>query len=497
MRQLAFLIFFFPFVLLAQDKKEPIQINNADVLEYDKNYANAERLVGHVSMSQGNMTLTCDSAWFWKESNKMEAFGHALLSQSGGIMVWSDYMFYDGNTKMASAQRNVRMTDNKMTLTTDAIQYDVSNKTAYYNTGGHIKDRENTMTSRVGTYDTKSGEYFFKDKIKLVNPEYTMESDTLKYNGNTQVAFFFGPTYITSTDNLLFCNYGWYDTKKNTSQFSKRAYIISKENRIDSDSFLYNRNTGIAQAFGNVTLNDTLQKIVIKGNKGLHKRFEKTTLISGNARGFKEFEKDSIFIRADYFFDKLDTINEKRTLAAYGNSKIFKSDIQGIADSLCYSLSDSVIRLFYNPVLWSENNQITGDTIYVYQKGKSIDKMSVLQNAMVVMEEDSVKFNQIKGKNLFGLFSDSKLYKVNIRGSGQSIYYAKEDSTNYSGVNYVECTNMIIFVEENKVNKVTFLVSPKGTFYPIDKFPAEKAKLRGFSWQIAKRPKRTDYGFGG
>ena len=164
---------------------------------------------------------------------------------------------------MASAERNVRMTDGKMSLTTDAIQYDVANKIAYYTTGGNIKDGENTMTSKQGRYYSQTREYFFKDKIKLVNPEYTMESDTLKYNGNSKLAFFYGPTFIRSTDNLLFCNYGWYDTKNNTCQFSKRAYILSKENRIDSDSFLYNRKTGIGRAFGHITLTDTIQKIVL------------------------------------------------------------------------------------------------------------------------------------------------------------------------------------------------------------------------------------------
>src|SRR5688572_17074071 len=201
MRWSAFLLFSLPLFLFAQNK-EPITINNADYLDFNVNYANAERLIGHVSMSQGNTTLTCDSAWFWKSENRMEAFGHAFLNQAGGVMVWSDYMLYNGNTKTASAQRNVRMTDNKMSLTTDAIQYDVTNKIAWYTTGGNIKDGENTMNSRSGSYYSNSREYFFKGKIKLVNPEYTIEGDTLNYNGSTRVAYFFGPTYITSTDNL-------------------------------------------------------------------------------------------------------------------------------------------------------------------------------------------------------------------------------------------------------------------------------------------------------
>lgn len=493
MRPLALIIFLAPVFLFAQSK-EPITINHADYLEFNESFVKAERLIGHVSMSQGSTTLTCDSAWFWKDENKMEAFGHAFLNQTGGTMVWSDYMLYNGNTKTASANRSVRMTDGKMNLSTEAIQYDVTNKIAYYSTGGNIKDGENTMVSRSGSYHSKSRQYFFKGKIKLVNPEYTMQSDTLNYDGNTKTAYFFGPTTITSDDNLLYCNYGWYDTKKNTSQFSKGAYIISKENRIDSDSFLYNRNTGIGRAFGHIKLQDTLQKVMIYGDKGLHKRFEKTTLITGNARAFKETEEDTLFIKALSFFDRLDTATQKRTLTAFGMARIFKTDIQGEADSLSYSLSDSMIRLFRNPVLWNEANQTTGDTIFIYQKKQGVDKMDVLQNAMIIMEEEPEKYNQIKGKKLYGLFSNNKLYRVNVRGNGQSVYYAREDSTKYVGVNYVECTNMVINIDSNKVKTVTFIREPKGTFYPLKDYPNEKKKLRGFLWLADKRPIRNEFG---
>lgn len=492
MRLIVFVFVLISLPSLAQNK-EPISINHADYLDFNKNYANAERLVGNVSMSQGNMTLTCDSAWFWKDENRMEAFGHPYLNQGGNIKVWSDYMHYDGNTKMALARGNVKMADTKMTLTTDVVEYDVNNKVAYYTTGGHIRDGENTMTSTLGKYYTNTREYFFRGNIKLVNPEYTMTSDTLKYNGNNGIAYFYGPTYITSTDNLLFCNYGWYDTKNNTCQFSKRAYITSKENRIDSDSFLYNRNTGVGRAFGNIKLTDTIQEIIITGSKGVHHRFEKTTLITGNPRAVKALDGDSLFIKAGTFYDKLDTATQKRTLAAFQNARIYKPDIQGVGDSLSYSLTDSIIKLFDDPVLWNENNQTTGDTIFIYQKKRGVDKMEVFQNAMVIMEEAPEKYNQIKGKRLKGQFYQNKLRKVYVNGNGQSVYYAKEDSSNYTGVNYIECARMVIDVDSNKVKKVTFLVTPKGTFYPVDKFPEEQKKLRGFNWIPERRPMRKDF----
>lgn len=474
---------------MAQNK-EPININNADFLDFNKNYANAQRLVGNVSMTQGNLTLNCDSAWFWKDLNKMEAFGRAYLSQSGGVKVWSDKMIYDGNLKTASATSNVKMSDGKMSMTTENVNYDVNSKTVYYTNWANISDGKNHMISRKGRYQTQSREYFFKDKIILTNPEYTMTCDTLNFDGNSKTAYFFGPTYIKSEDNLLFCNFGWYNTEKNTCSFSKKAFIVSKENRIDSDSFRYNRNTGIGYANGNIKLSDSIQKITIIGTKGVHNRINKTSLISGNPKALKINKNDTLIIKADFFYDKTDTLTQNRNLAAFGNTSIFKPDIQAIADSLNYSITDSVIKLFKNPVIWNEKNQASGDTILIQQKNDMIDRMTIIQNSMVIMEESPSKFNQIKGKKIVTLFSNNKLYRINVKGNSQSLYYVKEDSSKYSGVNYVESRDIEIITDSSKVKKVKFTSSPKGTYYPPSKLPLEKQKLKGFNWMPEKRPER-------
>lgn len=441
-------------------------------------------------MSQGNLTLTCDSAWFWKDKNKMEAFGRTFLSQAGGIKVWSDKMIYDGNQKTASAMSNVKMSDGKMSMTTDNVYYDVNSKIVYYNSWANISDGKNNMISRRGRYHTQSREYFFKDKIILTNPEYTMTCDTLNYNGNTKTAYFFGPTYIKSTDNLLYCNFGWYNTEKNTCSFSKKSYILSKENRIDSDSFRYNRNTGIGYANGNIKLSDTIQKITITGQNGIHNRFEKTTLISGSTKAIKINKNDTLIIKAMYFYDSFDTLTKKRNLAAFGKTSVFKSDMQSIADSLNYSISDSIIKLFRNPVIWNDSNQSSGDTIIIEQKNNMINNMIIKQNSMVIMHETENKFNQIKGKKITALFSNNKLYQINVKGSGQSLYWVKDDSSKYSGVNFIESSDIQIMTDSSKVKKVKFVTSPKGTFYPPSKLPAEKEKLKGFNWMPEKRPKR-------
>ena len=187
--------------------------------------------------------------------------------------------------------------------------------------------------------------------------------------------------------------------------------------------------------------------------------------------------------------DKTDTASNNRAMLAYNNTKIYKSDMQGIADSLKYSFTDSMIALYKNPILWNEASQITGDTLFIYRKNNRLDRMDVQQKAFIIMEDTLNKFNQIKGRNMTAWFEENKLNRVNVYGNGQSVYYAKEDDGQYSGVNDVSCSDMLIKIDSNKVTKITFYNQPEGTFYPLEEFPEENSLLPDFKWLDSLKPK--------
>jgi lipopolysaccharide export system protein LptA len=468
-----------------------IELIGADVSEYDASYVDAERLIGNVKFKQGNVYMGCDSAWFYHGENKVEAFGSIYIRQVDTLDLWGDYLLYNGDTKQALVKNNVRMTDKEMTLKTNLIQYDLTNKIAYYTSGGNIENGQDRLYSRKGHYYSRSKDFHFKDSVRLWNPQYTMESDTLWYNTFTKIATFWGPTYIHSDENTIFCKYGWYNTKLNTSQFSKGAWIAGKENKLWADSMLYNRNTGVGRAFRNILLIDTIEKVSIAGNYGTYKRLEKSTWISGNPIAMKVLEDDTLFIMADTLMDKTDTASNKREMLAYHHTKIYKIDMQGVADSLKYSFSDSLIALYKNPILWNDASQITGDTLFIYRKNNRLDRMDVRQKAFIIMEDTLNKYNQIKGRNMTAWFEQNKLSHVNVYGNGQSVYYAKEDDGNYSGVNEVSCSDMLIKIDSNKVTKITFYNQPEGTFYPLEEFPEENSLLPDFKWLEALKPNAT------
>src|SRR5690606_22268990 len=94
-----------------------------------------------------------------------------------------------------------------------------------------------------------------------------------------------------------------------------------------------------------------------------------------------------------------------RIVEAFHHVKIFKSDLQAKADSAFYSYADSTIRCYINPMIWTQGSQLSADTIYLQLKNNKLDNMLLETNGLIVnTENDSTKFNQIKGKTLTGIF---------------------------------------------------------------------------------------------
>lgn len=476
-------------------KQTKIEILSTDELVYNQERGRYQICRGNVRFKQDKMLMDCDSAYFYEEINKIEAFGKIYIRQKDTVDLWGGYLEYDGDTRLAKVSKDVRLTDGKMKLTTSQLNYDMVEKIGYYTTGGTTVNGEDTLYSRRGTYFSRSKDLFFKDSVRLTNPKYIMESDTLKYNTISKLATFLGPTYIHSDENTIYCQYGWYNTRTNISQFSKGAYIDGEDNRLIADSMMYFRNTGLGEAFGNIKLIDTLEEISITGQYGRYDRLSKLTLITGDPIAIKNIDGDSFYLKADTFIDLADTsFGQKRVLHAFRGVQAYKSDLQAVSDSMVYNFTDSTIGFYTEPILWTDSNQITGDTIIVFRNEDGLERLEAYKNGFVIEKDPNGLYNQIKGKHLEAFFIAGRIHRVDVDGNGQSVYYAREDSTQYSGVNDVVCGKMVINIDtSNRIRTIVFKNKPKATFYPLEKFPASKSRLEDFKWNALLRPKKSTF----
>jgi lipopolysaccharide export system protein LptA len=477
-----------------KNKKRKVDIENADIYTFDKAIvANAQRLIGNVRFRHNDALMSCDSAYQYTDSDRFEAFGNVHIIQGDTLNLYGDKMTYVGNLRIARILHHVKMVDKSITLTTEAMDFDMKTNIGYYNTGGKIVDTANVLTSTIGRYYSNENLMFFKDSVVLTNKDFVLRADTLKYNSKTQRAFIVGPTTITGTgkDGVLYSENGWYDTKKNVAELYKASKITNKSQVLEADTLFYDRASGNGRGKHRVTLTDTTNKVVIKGKIGVYNENTKIAFVTDSAMFIQYGKKDTMYMHADTLKTKPDTSDitrkDDKYFTAYRKVRFHKPDLQGQCDSLGYRMKDSTLLMFYDPVLWSDKNQMTAEKIQYTAKNPDPSITRLDNNAFLVMVEDSVKFNQISGKSIVGQIFESKLRIADVNGNAQTLYYLK-DKNKYSGMNRLISSKIKLHLTENKIDSIRFYPKPEGKTIPIKELKPEDIELDGFRWRASERP---------
>ena len=479
-----------PGLLFAQ-KKQPrkIKIIHANSLKFNKKInPNVRRFIGDVQFEHNDFTMYCDSAYFHSKTNKMDAYSNIHIVRGDTLHLYGDFLSYNGNTNFGKVRRNVKLKDKAAELHTDSLNFNTENNHAHYFSGGKIINEDKTITSISGDYYSSDKMAYFKDSVVVESPDYTVYADTLNYNTDKETAYFIGPTDIYSDSSYLYCEKGWYKTKKNEFLFTKNA-VYKKENRIiKGDTLYYNDPKGFGQIKQNAELIDTSKNIILKGNYSEYTENPKTAFLTDSTLMiFVDDQKDSLYLHSDTLRTLYDSTETHRIFKAYNKVKFFKSDLQGKCDSLTYSLQDSVIRMFTDPVLWADTNQITADTIRIYTRNNQISRFRFIDKAFMSSREDTGKYNQVKGSEMTGYMKDNQITRLYVDGNSETVYFTKNDNK-IVRVNKSVSSKLLIRCQNNQLSQITMIKKPTGTLYPIKEI--EETKLKGFRWLEDIRPRR-------
>ena len=482
------LLLIFSFNSFAQNKSKEVEIVDADLLLTDETI-DAERLIGNVVLKHNNIILKCDSAWNYTLNNVIDAFGNVHIISNDTLNMWANFIRYNTDNEIAKARRKVVLTNPSLTLTTDSLDFDMKNNIGYYNYNGTIVDSTNTLTSIIGRYYTKENKMLFIDSVKVKNEKYTMTSDTMIYYTETEIIEFEGPTKIIGDSTYVYSTSGWFNTKTNETELNRNSTIRRGDTQLQADYIFYNDNNGEGEAKNHVIINDFGNSMIIVGNKAVYNDFEQYAMVTDSALWIQYFDGDSLFLHADTLYSMPDTsVVDSKLLKTYRDVRFYRTDIQGICDSLIYFTKDSTIQLYNDPVLWSNENQMTADFIEFKNKSDAPNEIYLTGNSFTIQQVDSSKFNQIKGKNMIGFINGEFLYRIDVNGNGQSIYYP-EDSKEFIGVNKAESSNIILYLAENQINRITFVGTPVGKMKPLLGVVSEDTELPGFKWRENERPR--------
>ncbi|MCD9014792.1 OstA-like protein [Parachryseolinea silvisoli] len=454
-----------------------------------------DRLLGNVIMTQNKTTIYCDSAYFFKKRNYVEAFGRVRILEGDSVTITGRKLEYDGNTKLARLRNNVVFTKlATATLYTEYLDFDRNRNLAYYKTGGRLVDSVNTLTSVRGYYNVSNNLASFKKNVDVKNPDYTMTADSLQYNSRSKTIYFVSPTNVVRSDSsTIVYESGFYETTTKRSdlklgQAETQDYTLDAEDyKLDDfhKRYLFRRN---------VVMTYKKESLIIYGQAADYYRTKGIAKVYNNAYLAKVADNgDTLFMSADTLVSIDSPDPARKRLLAYNNVKIYKRDMQGLADSVEYRAIDSTIYFYEKPVLWSEGNQMTADSIRAVMKNNTIDRIHMVANSFVISRDTLINYNQIKGRLMTTYFRDQKISHVYVEGNGESLYFLLDEKTNVSsGMNKIICSNIMIRFKQGKVNNLTFYKKPEASVIPPHELKIEDTKLKGFEWRGKEKPARED-----
>ena len=463
---------------------------------YEKN--DLLKLEGNVHFEyQGNI-MYCDSAYYFEKRKRLQAYGkvHIIKNQ---INMFCDSALFNGKNDRAKLWGNVRIRDLEYRLSTDSIEYNSSLGRAVYRNYGVIKKigSNEKIVSRVGYFYPDTKNYFFRDSVMYTNDGIRMETDTLAYEYVNQKTIFNGETTIIKDNVKMTCEFGWYNTKLNQGYLHGNASYKDSIQTLYADTISYNEKKEELVAKLNVHLiND-------KDNYTLHSNYLYTsdsldqTYISDCAVAQIIQNSDTIYIHSDSLFIRKDSTMEKKNIEAYYGVRIFNKNIQSICDSLSFSQAQNRIKMYHNPIVWSENSELKGDSIFMILKDSLIDQIYIYHNSSAIMELDSgLLYNQIAGKNMIAYMEKGKLQKTDVNGSAMSIYYPEDEEESDStttitriGLNKLESSTLSVYLDSGEVIGITYVAQPVGVFYPMEQIKDSDRWIKNFSWNEMLRPK--------
>jgi len=510
----------------SQDTTRP-EGKKIDIIQADRSsYLVVDSAHNYFALA-GKVILKQEKTWFYADSmimnqvdNSLEAFGNVHINDADSVHTYAQYLKYLGKEKKAFLKKKVRLTDGKGTLTTEELEYDVTLKIGTYLKNGKLVNEKTTLTSKEGYYYGDTKDIFFKQKVVLIDPEYTVYTDTLQYNSTTQIATFTSPTRIVSDSGrrTIRTRDGYFDLKNKRGFLYKRSVIDDSTYTFTADEMAVDDSTKLGEFRGNAVYKgkDTAQGFDMIANNIKTNRKKDILLATEKPMLLIKQGRDSVFVVADTLYSarlsdlmktrtvpvvrdspviKIDTTHSdadstNKFFEAYHHVKIYSDSLQAMGDSLFYSLKDSVFRLYGAPVVWAQENQVTGDTIYLYTANKKPERMYVFENAMAISRVDSTDyFNQLKGTTLNAWFVDGKISTMRMKGNSENVFYNQDDQKRFIGVNKSSADVLFAIFKNSKPFKINFINNLEGTLYPMRQVNHEEIRLRSFRWLDKIRPK--------
>lgn len=472
-------------------------------------------VTGDVEFTHGAMHMFCDSAHFYDGSQSLDAFGNIRMEQGDTLFIYGDELTFNGIEQKAylygTSTRPVKMINRDVTLITPTFIYDLRNEYGYYYEGGKLTDKGNELTSIEGEYIPKTKEANFYDNVNLTSLSKSdtllIMSDTLFYNTQTHIAELVSPSTIINAQATITTDNGTYDTNTSVANLYNRSKVVaSTGTTLEGDTLFYDRNMGFGEAFGYMEIVDTAHCVILNGDYGYYNELTDSAFATGHALAREYSQGDTLYMHGRYLysFTVMDTtrfeadtiagieaysvVDTTHVMVAHPRVRFYRSDMQGLCDSLRFEERDSTLWMHHHPVVWSGERQIFGNIIEVHLNDSTIDKAVFPDFAFSAERVEGNFFNQLSGKEMIAYFRDGEMYQLDVNGNVQAIMLPMENDSTYNKIVNVESSFMTADFEGRDILRMKMWPATNGTVTPL--YLAKKSifYLPAFKWYTDMRP---------
>jgi Organic solvent tolerance protein OstA len=451
---------------------------------------------------------------------------------NGTTTLTSNEGTYYADTKDVLFKNNVDLIDPKYKIKADSLLYNTNSQVVTFTGPTYIKSKEADIFTTEGTYDLKNGNAFFGSRTLIRDTSRRVyqanrialedKSGQAQLEGNAIIKDSVNGVIVTA--NLIFINRNnsFLATQKPVmiiQQEKDSIYIsadtlfsgfttrvspdTSKKLAVKKEELKKSDSTISTHQMTDSLKRDTTKNITAKDTSGKAKLIPiKEDIIKKSDSTLTPLTSDSLKRDTTKIIVSKDSTRKTRVIPlnkkdssiryflAFHHVRIFNDSLQSVCDSLFYSAEDSTFRLFQDPVVWSGDSQVTGDTMYLFTKNKKVERMYVFENGMIINKSSHNFFNQISGRTINGYFKNGKINYVRVRGQkAESIYYAQDKDSAYIGMNRATGDVIDMYFINNQLDKVKFVNDVHGIMHPMNQIPGDQKFLKNFKWLDKRRPK--------
>lgn len=465
-----------------------------DSLRYDLGTKTATYVSG-ATLVNGETQLSSKRGYYYVETDEAY-FKDSVIVIDPQFHLKSDTLKFNTQTRVATFLGPTLIANDSTKIYTEAGYYDLTNKVAEFTRNAQYVRGEQQARAGIIRYDGERKVYSLIGDASFVEKDRRATADTIRYDELNDKTFLTGSAHYADKEQEIDAPQIIYDARNEVYSTRGRSRISDPPQLLEADTVDYSEERGIGVALGNVVWQDTSANLTIRCSQADYDRTTDYLKAMGGPNGrpflITLVDEDSLYLASDTLLAiRQDTLagDSSRLLLAYHDVRIFKSDMQGLCDSLTYSSRDSIFQLFRSPMIWSDTSQFSADTIRMRMKDDKIDRIFMVNRGLIINSSDEEFFNQIQGKSITAYFADNQLARMDVVGNARSIYYARDEEGAYIGVNETVCSEMVIYWGDNKVDRIRFLTQPQGTAHPMGQVNHNELRLDGFNWVTTGRPR--------